>query len=88
MLSKIKTKTKCVIFLTIALLLANQAYTQKRYVLNCDKILLSRSHKIALNEVGTVEKSNKNDGDVEKYARLFGLGTGTQYCAAGQYYAF
>ncbi len=42
----------------------------------------------ALSQVGIVEKTRRNDGEVEKYLNLFGLKKGQPYCAAGQYWCF
>jgi hypothetical protein len=64
------------------------ANAQTRYQLNCNSSLLKTSHIIALEQVGTLEATNKNDGDVVKYLALFGFKSGTPYCAAGQYYCF
>ena len=82
---KHKIINKVMLFITFSLIICNVSLSQKRYVISCDWLLLDKSHEIALQEVGTIEKTNKNDGDVEKYVAIFGLGSGTQYCAAGQY---
>ena len=60
----------------------------KRYIVECDAKLLESSQQIMINQLGVLEKSNKNDGDVAKYLNLFGLGEGYAYCAAAQYYCF
>lgn len=57
-------------------------------MLPCSEALLTRSLEVAMAEVGTLEQSNRNDGAVVKYLKPFGLPSGTQYCAAGQYYCF
>jgi len=66
----------------------NVCYSQKRYELKCSKILLEASLDSAFSQVGTCEKTNRNDGEVEKYLLLFNLKKGNPYCAAGQYWCF
>lgn len=50
--------------------------------------LLERSLSLARAEAGVFEKTNNNDGGVEKYLAAVGLRKGAKYCAAGQYWAF
>ena len=64
------------------------ANAQTRYQLHCCSLLLDASHIVALEQIGTLELNNKNDGDVVKYLKLFGFKSSTPYCAAGQYYCF
>ncbi len=64
------------------------AKSQSRYELDCSQNLLDESLKIAKMELGNIEKTNKNDGVVDKYNRAIGLAPGSAYCAAGQYYCF
>ena len=75
------------IFITL-ILMFNITNAQNRYELHCHPLLLESSHIVALEQVGTLEKTNRNDGDVVKYLVLFDLKSGTPYCAAGQYYCF
>lgn len=75
-------------FITVLFLIGNIAVAQKKYVLRCDKSLLNQSQQVALSQVGTIEKTNRNDGTVKKYLVAFGLSAGNPYCAAGQYYCF
>ncbi|MCL2039118.1 MAG: hypothetical protein FWG85_01655 [Bacteroidetes bacterium] len=84
---KQKSIIKIVLFVTL-ILMFNSANAQNRYQLYCSHLLLETSYIVALEQVGTLEKSNKNDGDVVKYLKLFGFKSGTPYCAAGQYYCF
>lgn len=63
-------------------------FAQVKYVLPCSEELLEQSHIIALLEIGTLERSGNNDGDVYKYQRALGLNTGSPYCAAGVYWCF
>jgi len=58
------------------------------YELFCDKALLEESEEIALTQIGVTEKTNRNDGEVEKYLQAVGLGKGNPYCAAGIYWCF
>lgn len=75
-------------FITVMFLVGNIATAQKKYILKCDKNLLNKSQQIALSQIGTIEKTNRNDGNVKKYLAAFGLSAGNPYCAAGQYYCF
>lgn len=61
---------------------------QTKFMLKCDSELLDSSLDSALAQVGIIELTNKNDGEVEKYLRLFSLKSGQPYCAAGQYWCF
>jgi hypothetical protein len=73
----------CIVFL-----IAVECFSQKRYELNCREELVNVSLDSAICQVGIREKSNRNDGDVEKYLRIFNLKRGNPYCAAGQYWCF
>ena len=85
---KARNTLKIFSLFTIFMLMFNSLNSQTRYQLSCYPLLLEVSHKVALEQVGTLEKTNKNDGDVVKYLKLFGFKSGTPYCAAGQYYCF
>lgn len=74
--------------LIIILLLPIALYSQSKYELSANRELLDKSMQIAIEQVGTIEKSNRNDGAVEKYWRSVGLTTPSPYCAAGIYYCF
>lgn len=76
------------VWVFMILLIAGECFSQKRYELNCRKDLVAVSLDSAFCQVGIKEKRNKNDGDVEKYLRIFGLRGGNPYCAAGQYWCF
>jgi hypothetical protein len=72
------------LFLTILLFLTFTNYSSaSRYVLKIDECLHEKAFEIAEGEVGVVEKTGRNDGEVEKYLRVVGLGKGYPYCAAG-----
>ncbi|MDQ1266423.1 MAG: hypothetical protein QG635_1575 [Bacteroidota bacterium] len=71
------------ILITLLTINANGA---EKYILHCPKPLLEKSLEIALAQVGTIEKTGRNDGDVTKYLYSVGLPEGFPYCAAGQYY--
>lgn len=62
--------------------------SQSKFELPCKTTLLEKSLQVGLKQIGTVEKSNRNDGEVEKYLLAVGLTKGNPYCAAGQYYCF
>ena len=85
---KIKNISKIFAFFITLILMFNTAISQVRYTLPCYDSLLESSHKVALEQIGTLEKTNKNDGDVVKYLQIFNLKEGSPYCAAGQYYCF
>ncbi len=74
-----------VILLLISL---TQLSAQTKYCLPCREDILRASLDSAVSQVGTVEKTNRNDGDVEKYLSIFNLNKGNPYCAAGQYWCF
>lgn len=63
-------------------------FSQNKYELDCNRLLLIKSIEIGLQQVGTLESNNKNDGEVEKYLKSVNLSAGNPYCAAGQYYCF
>jgi len=64
-------------------------FSQVKYELHCNKELLSKSHELALSQVGVKEATGKNDGkQVEKYLASVNLSKGNPYCAAGQYWCF
>ena len=85
---KLKNIFKFFALFSTILLMFNYANAQVRYALPCYYMLLESSYTVGLEEIGTIEKSNKNDGDVLKYLEIFGLKEGNPYCAAGQYYCF
>lgn len=62
--------------------------SQSKFEVSCINDLLVTSYEIGLQQVGTIEKSNRNDGDVLKYLYSVGLTAGNPYCAAGQYFCF
>lgn len=72
----------------IGILMNYPAISLSKYELKADKKLLEKSRSIMINQVGTLERNNRNDGDVLKYLKLFNLSEGNPYCAAGQYYCF
>lgn len=73
------------IFLSVSVI---PAFSLERYDLFCRKDLLERSEYHCIQQTGTVEKSDKNDGEVIKYQRAVGLDQGDAYCAAGVYWCF
>ncbi len=77
----------CTIFFIIILSYLS-LYSIDKYVLSADRELVELSEIIGYCQIGATEKSNKNDGDVEKYLNSVGLKKGNPYCAAGQYWCF
>lgn len=77
-------------YLIFALLMFTQSiiYANVRYDLYCNRHLLERSHDSLMSQVGVVEQSGRNDGEVEKYLHSVGLKKGNPYCSAGQYWCF
>jgi len=64
-------------------------YSQAKFIVPCDYLLLNKSKEILLKQVGIKEKTNKNDGkEVEAYLASVNLPKGFPYCAAGQYYCW
>lgn len=77
------------IFIIVLLFCAfSDAFSQTKYCLPCRKDLINASLDLAKSQVGIVESTNSNDGDVEKYLSIFKLRKGNPYCAAGQYWCF
>jgi hypothetical protein len=74
--------------LAIPLLMNQIANSQMKYEIPAKKIVLEKSLEIGLREVGTLERTNRNDGNVRKYLQPFGLPEGSPYCAAGIYFTF
>jgi hypothetical protein len=64
------------------------AFSQLKYEIECRNDLLQYSQIIGMQQVGTIELGNRNDGSVAKYLKSVGLSEGNPYCAAGQYYIF
>lgn len=77
-----------IIIIILSLITFSLGIGQTKFILNCNADLLDSSLDSAVSQIGIIEKTNKNDGDVEKYLRLFGLKKGQPYCAAGQYWCF
>ncbi len=68
--------------------LPSVAFSQAKYEIECRSDILYYSQIIGMQQVGTTEKRNRNDGEVVKYLKSVGLSVGNPYCAAGQYYIF
>jgi len=74
--------------LIVFLMSVSQLFAQTKYCLSCREDLIKASLDSAISQIGIVEKTSKNDGDVEKYLSIFNLNKGNPYCAAGQYWCF
>lgn len=72
----------------IVILIPFGLISQSKFELTCCNALLFKSMEIGLQQVGTLELTNNNDGDVAKYLNSVGLSEGNPYCAAGQYYCY
>jgi hypothetical protein len=72
----------------IFILLTINSIANQRFELDCKKDILTESNRILINQIGVIEKTNKNDGDVEQYLNSVGLNAGNPYCASGQYWCF
>ncbi len=79
---------KTILIISLLLISSLNAYSQTKYILPCGADLLEASLDSAMAQVGTVEKTGRNDGPVEKYLSAVGLSKGAPYCAAGQYWCF
>lgn len=65
------------------------SYSQTKYLVKSDSLLVNKSLELAISENGTKEKTGKNDGyKVEQYLKSVNLRRGNPYCAAFQYYVF
>lgn len=73
-------------FVTISLTSAIWSKPLK-YQLECKQYLLDFSRDSLLAQMGIKEKTGHNDGECEKYQKLFGL-KNQPYCAMGQYWCF
>ena len=76
------------LLITLSSFLPYNLISQEKYELRCKNNLLEVSYQVGIEQIGTVEKRNKNDGDVVKYLSSVGLSSGNPYCAAGQYFIF
>ena len=75
-------------YIIIAAMATIQLHALAKYELHCDGRLIAASRDSALEQVGTLEQTNRNDGAVEKYLGIFGAVRGTPYCAAGTYWCY
>ncbi len=66
----------------------NFCFGLTKYSLKCDEELLNVSYDSMMLQVGIIEKTNRNDGEVQKYLKAIGLKGDYPYCAAGQYWCF
>ncbi len=74
--------------LLILFLQSSDSLAFECYELRCRQSLLEESENIALSQIGISERTNCNDGEVEKYLQAGGLAKGNPYCAAGVYWCF
>lgn len=79
---------KKIVLLVLLVLMPLSGTASMKYCLHCDRALLAEAEKVMLSQVGIVEKSSKNDGEVEKYALSIGNKPQTPYCAAGLWWSF
>lgn len=57
--------------------------------MKCPETLLLKSREVMMNQIGTIEKTNRNDGKaIKQYLESVGLTEGYPYCVAGQYFCF
>lgn len=71
------------------LFISIKIYSFERYELKCPESLIMKSRVVMMNQVGTLEKTNRNDGTaIKQYLESVGLSEGYPYCAAGQYFSF
>lgn len=76
------------IILVLLVIMSLKLNAYERYVVDCRVDLLKASLDSAIAQIGTIEKTGKNDGDVCKYLASVGLKSGNPYCAAGVYWCF
>lgn len=61
----------------------------KQYEIKADSNIIKYSLEKACSEYGTIEQTNKNDGEkVEEYLKSVGLNKGCSWCAAFVYWCF
>lgn len=70
-------------FIVLILLFNFSLFSTTIYEISIDECLHAKAFEIIEGEVGVVEKTGKNDGEVEKYLKVVGLPKGYPYCAAG-----
>lgn len=75
-------------YILIFLFAATNAGAFEKYELFCGLRLLEASRDTLLAQVGTMELTGMNDGEVTKYQFAAGIPRGSAYCAAGQYFCF
>jgi hypothetical protein len=75
-------------FFIIILLTTTKTLALEKYILECRNDLLELSEMYAISQIGTLEKTGRNDGEVFKYQKLLGLKEGSPYCAAGIYWCY
>ncbi len=75
-------------YLLIFVLISEICFSLSKYNLKCNQQLLDLSHDTMMSQVDIIERSNKNDGEVQKYLKSVGLVGNYPYCAAGQYWCF
>lgn len=79
---------KLLLSLVCLLTLVTTGEAQRRFLLPAPRQLIEVSRTVLMSQIGIVERTNNNDGPVEKYWRLMGFVTPQPYCASGQYWCF
>jgi hypothetical protein len=75
-------------FLIILIMTSTKTMALEKFILECRNDLLALSEMYVISQVGTLERTGRNDGDVCKYHKLLGIKEGSPYCAAGIYWSF
>lgn len=82
-------KKRLFILLFYLLYINIKIYPFERYELKCPESLLLKSKEVMMNQIGNIEKTNRNDGiAIKQYLESVGLAEGYPYCAAAQYFCF
>lgn len=82
-------KIPCCLIIIYLFFLTELLFPFERYEYNCSEDLLLKSREILISQVGTLEKTKRNDGEIiDEYLKSVGLKKGNPYCAAGQFYCF
>lgn len=79
---------KIALYGIILILLPIASIAGVKYQLRCDSELLSKACEVAKSQVGMLEHSNRNDGEVLKYLQAVGINHPAPYCAAGIWWCF
>ncbi len=79
---------KLLLLFILLILLPLSGFAQTKYVLPCKVEVLRQTAKVIHSQIGIVERTGRNDGEVEKYNRYMGQSKHAPYCCSGIYFCF